>query len=214
MSWDDDAESSADELTHTTLTRAFRSSRAAEKAALDEFVAVERAVLGDEVQASSPRRSAQRPPRDDAALAAMYGADGADDGAPAAPAEPPWRPVKGREGIRERTFPDGKKEVEYKNGTRKAVSPDGAVEVRFANGDVKSADAATGRVVYYYASAQTTHTSDPKRNIEIFEFPNGQVEKHNQDGSKDITFPDGTKKFVHANGSSRTRFPDGVVVES
>ena len=42
MSWDDDAESSADELTHTTLTRAFRSSRAAEKAALDEFVAVER----------------------------------------------------------------------------------------------------------------------------------------------------------------------------
>ncbi|KAH8075683.1 hypothetical protein JL721_1697 [Aureococcus anophagefferens] len=228
MSWDDDAESSADELTHTTLTRAFRSSRAAEKAALDEFVAVERAVLGDEVQASSPRRSAQRPPRDDAALAAMYGADGADDGAvrrrrrrarPAtserpkrddappratAPAEPPWRPVKGREGIRERTFPDGKKEVEYKNGTRKAVSPDGAVEVRFANGDVKSADAATGRVVYYYASAQTTHTSDPKRNIEIFEFPNGQVEKHNQDGSKDITFLDGTKP-VHATAPGRAR---------
>ena len=54
MSWDDDAESSADELTHTTLTRAFRSSRAAEKAALDEFVAVERAVLGDE--ATFPRR--------------------------------------------------------------------------------------------------------------------------------------------------------------
>ena len=79
---------------------------------------------------------------------------------------------------------------------------------------VTVAEAATGRVVYYYASAQTTHTSDPKRNIEIFEFPNGQVEKHNQDGSKDITFPDGTKKFVHANGSSRTRFPDGVVVES
>ena len=154
--------------------------------------------------ADRPQRPAtsERPKRDDAPPRAT------------APAEPPWRPVKGREGIRERTFPDGKKEVEYKNGTRKAVSPDGAVEVRFANGDVKSADAATGRVVYYYASAQTTHTSDPKRNIEIFEFPNGQVEKHNQDGSKDITFPDGTKKFVHANGSSRTRFPDGVVVES
>ena len=113
-----------------------------------------------------------------------------------------------------RTFVDGKKEVEYKNGTQKSVSPDGTVVVKFANGDVKTADAATGKVVYFYAAAQTTHTSNPRQNIEIFEFPNGQVEKHNKDGSKDITFPDGTKKFVHANGASRTRFPDGVVVES
>ena len=124
-----------------------------------------------------------------------------------------WRET-GRDGKLERSWPDGRREVQYRNGTRKLTDPaTGDAVVTFTNGDVKTTTAA-GSVVYFYAAAETTHTCDPRTGLETFEFPNGQVEKHNKDGSKDITFPDGTKKFVHANGASRTRFPDGVVVES
>lgn len=124
---------------------------------------------------------------------------------------PPWRVV--RDGIRERVFSDGKREVIYKNGTTKTVEGD-LVIVNFANGDVKRTDTKTGRVVYFYADARTTHTTDPVDELEIFEFPNGQVERHKKDGSKDIHFPDGTRKFVDPDGRSQTRFPDGVVVVS
>lgn len=70
---------------------------------------------------------------------------------------------------------------------KKSVSPDGRTTVRFTNGDIKQTfppsphEASNGGsakacrlVVYYYASAQTTHTTfdDGK---EIFEFPNQQV---------------------------------------
>ena len=92
------------------------------------------------------------------------------------------------------------------------MAADGTVTVHFANGDTKTNEG--GRVVYYYAAAQTTHTTDPERGTETFEFPNGQTETHGRDGAKDIRFPDGTQKTVRADGTSRTRFPDGVVVES
>jgi len=84
--------------------------------------------------------------------------------------------------------------------------------VRFANGDVKTSEP-SGATIYYYAAADTTHTTDPRRRVEVFEFPNGQVETHSADGAKDIRFPDGTTKTVRADGSTSTRFPDGVVVE-
>ena len=61
------------------------------------------------------------------------------------------------------------------------------------------------------AAAETTHTCDPS-GMETFEFPNGQVEKHAQDGSKDIRFPDGTTKLVAPDGTTQTVFADGQVV--
>ena len=127
-------------------------------------------------------------------------------------AEPPWRPVRGREGLRERRLGDGSREVAYRNGTTKRVDADGTCVVRFANGDVKTSEP-SGATIYYYAAADTTHTTDPRRRVEVFEFPNGQVETHSADGAKDIRFPDGTTKTVRADGSTSTRFPDGVVVE-
>ena len=95
-------------------------------------------------------------------------------------AEPPWRPVRGREGLRERRLGDGSREVAYRNGTTKRVDADGTCVVRFANGDVKTSEP-SGATIYYYAAADTTHTTDPRRRVEVFEFPNGQVETHSAD---------------------------------
>lgn len=97
----------------------------------------------------------------------------------------------------------------YKNGTTK-VTEGHLTTVNFANGDVKKTDTLTGKVVYFYADARTTHTTE--NDVDIFEFPNGQVERHNKDGTKDIKFPDGTRKIVDADGRSRTRFPDGALL--
>ncbi len=72
--------------------------------------------------------------------------------------------------------------------------------MRFLNGDVKNTYNDTGLVVYYYAEAQTTHTTFPDK-MELFEFPNGQKEKHYVDGSKEITFNDGTIKFIPRGGT-------------
>ncbi|KAJ1462935.1 T-complex protein 10, C-terminal domain-containing protein, partial [Pelagophyceae sp. CCMP2097] len=97
------------------------------------------------------------------------------------------------DGKMERAFEDGGREVLYRNGTRKEVRG-GCSVVRFVNGDVKRTE--VDAVVYYYAEARTTHTTQPSTGMEVFEFPNGQVEKHDRDGTKEILFPDGTRKVI------------------
>lgn len=74
----------------------------------------------------------------------------------------------------EETLPDGKKIVRYKNGTEKEVDEAGNSVVRFLNGDTKSVNVISGVVVYYYAQAETTHTTF-KDGLEVYEFPNKQV---------------------------------------
>lgn len=170
--------------------------------------AAERAQL----EAAKPQRRKPEPPPAPEEEEELDDEEDLDEDEPddvSGPPPPPWRVV--RDGIKERVFPNGKREVVYKNGTTKTVEGD-LVEVRFVNGDVKKTDAKTGKVVYFYADARTTHTTDPADGVDIFEFPNGQVERHNKDGSKDIRFPDGTRKIVDPDGRSQTRFPDGVVI--
>ncbi|KAG3292853.1 centromere protein J, transcript variant X3 [Ictidomys tridecemlineatus] len=116
--------------------------------------------------------------------------------------------------------PDGKVEKVYKNGcrlilfpngTRKEVSADGkSVTVNFFNGDVKQV-MPDERVIYYYAAAQTTHTTYPE-GLEVLHFSSGQIEKHFPDGRKEITFPDQTIKNLFADGQEESIFPDGTVV--
>ncbi len=74
----------------------------------------------------------------------------------------------------EETLPDGKKLIKYKNGTQKEIDETGNSLVRFLNGDTKSVNATNGVVVYYYAQADTTHTTF-KDGLEVYEFPNKQV---------------------------------------
>ncbi|CAM9099496.1 unnamed protein product [Chrysoparadoxa australica] len=110
----------------------------------------------------------------------------------------------------EQLHADGRKTTWFKNGTQKELLPDGSSFVRFANGDVKQT-LSSGVVVYTYAEAKTAHTTYPS-GLEMFEFPNGQVERHHEDGRKEIDFPDGTKKYVSVDGTETSVFPDGIRV--
>lgn len=86
----------------------------------------------------------------------------------------------------------------YAVGTRKDAHPSGLQTVFFINGDVKQTNLAR-RVVYYYADARTTHVSEPD-GMQLYHFPNQQVERHFLDGLKEITFPDGNVKVFMPNG--------------
>ncbi|KAM9319836.1 centrosomal P4.1-associated protein [Gastrophryne carolinensis] len=132
-------------------------------------------------------------------------------------------PIKSGEDIQgEVTYPDGKTErilkngchvILFPNGTRKEVTADGkSTTVTFFNGDVKQV-MADQRVIYYYADAQTTHTTYPD-GLEILQFSNGQIEKHFPDGKKEITFPDQTIKNLYPDGKEESLFPDGTIITS
>ncbi|XP_032694070.1 centromere protein J isoform X1 [Lontra canadensis] len=177
-----------------------------------------------QTQGNLSRRSKPVPPRD---------LGSSDKGQTASPREPP-EPVdfpdpackkdnkkEEKEEIQgEISHPDGKVEKVYKNGchvilfpngTRKEVGADGkTVTVTFFNGDVKQV-MPDERVIYYYASAQTTHTTYPE-GLEILHFSSGQIEKHFPDGRKEITFPDQTIKNLFPDGQEESIFPDGTIV--
>ena len=75
----------------------------------------------------------------------------------------------------EEVLPDGRRLISYRNGTRKEMLPTGETLVRFVNGDSKTTGSgSSGVVVYYYAQADTTHTTY-KDGLEVYEFPNKQV---------------------------------------
>ena len=106
------------------------------------------------------------------------------------------------------TTASGQLRVEYRNGTAKETFSDGTTKISYVNGDMKTCS--EGKTIYYYASAKTTHTTHHGDGLEVFEFPNKQVETHHASGRKDVLFQDGTVKKIHADGSSETVFVDGV----
>ncbi|XP_069463944.1 centromere protein J-like isoform X2 [Ambystoma mexicanum] len=112
----------------------------------------------------------------------------------------------------EQILSDGRRVITFRNGTKKEISTDGkSVMVTFFNGDIKKI-LPDQRVVYYYADAQTTHTTFPN-GLEVLQFPNNQIEKHHIDGTKEIIFPDRTVKHLYEDGHEETTFPDGTVVK-
>ncbi|XP_068564616.1 uncharacterized protein si:ch211-140l13.3 isoform X2 [Cebidichthys violaceus] len=136
---------------------------------------------------------------------------------------PQCSPVAGRCTAQTRTLhQEGQSEMEQllSNGCglvtqadwiRKVTSADQKTKtVTFFNGDVKHI-LEDGKVVYYYAASQTTHTSHPS-GLEVFHFPNKQIEKRHPGGKREILFPDQTIKYLEPDGSERTIFPDGTIV--
>ncbi|XP_011940203.1 PREDICTED: centromere protein J isoform X2 [Cercocebus atys] len=173
------------------------------------------------MQGNPPRRSKSAPPRD------LGNSDKGQAASPREPLEPlnfPDPEDKEEEEDHniqgEISHPDGKVEKVYKNGchvilfpngTRKEVSADGkTITVTFFNGDVKQV-MPDQRVIYYYAAAQTTHTTYPE-GLEVLHFSSGQIEKHFPDGRKEITFPDQTVKNLFPDGQEESIFPDGTIV--
>ncbi|RXN01481.1 Centromere protein J [Acipenser ruthenus] len=111
----------------------------------------------------------------------------------------------------EQVLRSGSRIIIFPNGTRKEVWADGkTVKVTFFNGDVKQM-MADQRVIYYYADAQTTHTTYPD-GLEVLQFPNNQIEKHFPDGRKEITFPDQAIKNLYPDGQEESIFPDGTII--
>lgn len=112
-------------------------------------------------------------------------------------------------GRAEKIFTDGRKEIEFANGLRKVMWVDGRTTVLFQNGDRKEIHI-DGVVVYHYAATGATQTTLPCGD-EVYEFADGQHERHRQDGSKEIRFPNGTTKNIFADGSEEVCFADGTV---
>ncbi|XP_077014886.1 centrosomal P4.1-associated protein isoform X2 [Tamandua tetradactyla] len=172
-------------------------------------------------QDSPSRRHKAVPPRD------LGDSDKGQATSPREPLEamhfpdPEYKKEEEKEEIQgEISHPDGKVEKVFKNGchlilfpngTRKEVSADRkTITVTFFNGDVKQV-MPDERVIYYYAAAQTTHTTYPE-GLEVLHFSSGQTEKHFPDGRKEITFPDQTIKNLFADGQEESIFPDGTIV--
>jgi centromere protein J len=57
-----------------------------------------------------------------------------------------------------------------------------------------------GIVEYFYAKADTWHTTFPE-GVEVYHFPTGQTEAHHKGGLKEIIFPDGNMRLVHSQGA-------------
>ncbi|XP_066553561.1 centromere protein J isoform X2 [Amia ocellicauda] len=135
----------------------------------------------------------------------------------------PYTGVKGGddEVVEETHYPDGKKDqlfssgrrvITFRNATRKEIGIDGkSVTVTFFNGDIKKV-LSDEKVIYFYADAQTTHTTYPN-GLEVLQFPNNQIEKHHPNGTKEIVFPDQTVKHLYPDGREESVFPDGTVVK-
>lgn len=74
----------------------------------------------------------------------------------------------------ERVLACGERLIIFPNGTRKEVLADGlTANVTFFNRDIKQV-MADQSVIYYYADAQTPHTTYPD-GIEVLQFPNNQT---------------------------------------
>lgn len=117
------------------------------------------------------------------------------------------------DGAVEHIFASRKRRITYPNGTRKEISSDGqSVLVLFFNGDVKHTFP-DRRIIYYFAENKTTHTTYPD-GLQVYHFPNDQLEKHYPDGTKEITFPNQSVKFLFADGSEESVLVDGTIIRS
>lgn len=115
-----------------------------------------------------------------------------------------------------KTFADGRKEIKFSNGAVKEIMPDGYIigrkltEVHFVNSDIKQT-LPDGTVIYFYSEHETTQITLPNNNLDIYRFPNAQVEFHFKNGNKQIKFQDGTEKFVYKNGEEFTVYADNTL---
>jgi len=120
---------------------------------------------------------------------------------------PPVDEIKIDEGKFKRIYPNGTTLISFKNGTIKEINAEGVI-IRFPNGDIKQAFS-NKEVLYYYhetKAIQTTLTSG----IEVFEFPNGQVETKYPDSSIEIVFPDKTIRKIFPNGEEENIYTNGI----
>lgn len=104
-----------------------------------------------------------------------------------------------------RSTPGGGHLIDFGNGVTKELHPDGTTVTRFRNGDVETrfspnspaspSPSASCMVAYYHSKEEVLQITQRDGSV-LYEYANGQVERHCADGVKIILFPDGTKTIV------------------
>jgi centromere protein J len=113
----------------------------------------------------------------------------------------------------EKILEDGSVQTFFRNGTVKEVSPDKKhTTVRFFNGDRKEIDHETSTETYFYAETKITQIIH-SNGYQILKFPNGQVENHHIDKTREIIFPDKIKKIIFPNGTEESYLPNGTIIK-
>lgn len=76
--------------------------------------------------------------------------------------------------------------TEFKNKNIKPlIFRDILKKVHFVNKDIKQT-LPDGTVIYFYSEHETTQITLPNNNLDIYRFPNAQVEFHFKNGNKQI----------------------------
>lgn len=108
---------------------------------------------------------------------------------------------------------DGTTLTIFPNGTTKECSADKRhTYVQFFNGDRKEMNHDTATETYFYAETQITQIIYAN-GLQILKFPNGQVEKHHANKTREIIFPDKICKFIYPDGSEESRLPNGTFIK-
>ena len=94
-------------------------------------------------------------------------------------------------------YSNDKKVILFPSGLKKEIFNDGFQLIYFNNGDIKQ-NYSDGKSIYLFRDANTVQITYPN-GIQIFNFYNGQIEKH---------FPNGFKKIFSPNGKIDYIFSD------
>ena len=98
---------------------------------------------------------------------------------------------------------DGRRLVKFRNGTEREYLPDGTLITRYTNGDVKT-EGGKDKIVIYWHDAERTKQTIFADGVQLYEYPNQQVERHFPDGRKEVTLPTGGRRVQLSDGTKVT----------
>ena len=117
--------------------------------------------------------------------------------------------------LKEEPKADGRKLVRYKNGMTATRFRNGTIKMKhkdviyvfYENGD-KAIEFTDGARGYWYKETDTIELSLPDKTV-MYQFSNGQIERHFTNGDKAIQYPNGQFKIMHPNGDYEVHHPSG-----
>jgi centromere protein J len=113
----------------------------------------------------------------------------------------------------EKLLEDGTTVTVFPNGTKMDCSADRRhTFVKFFNGDRKEMNHDSSTETYFYAETNITQIIY-SNGLQILKFPNGQIEKHHTNKTREIIFPDKICKFIYPDGSEESRLPNGTFIK-
>ena len=117
--------------------------------------------------------------------------------------------------LKEEPKSDGRKLIRYKNGMTATRFRNGTIKMKnkdviyvfYENGD-KAIEFSDGARGYWYKETDTTELSLPDKTV-MYQFSNGQIERHFPNGDKAVQYPNGQFKIMHKNGDYEVHHPSG-----